>query len=64
MKVGPSPKWLRERLEAIGQRSINNVVDATNFVMFNTGQPIHAFDAGKIKKNANFAIEVRNAKPG
>ncbi len=63
VKVGPSPKWLTERLEAIGQRSINNVVDATNFVMFNTGQPIHAFDAGKIKKNAGFAIEVRNAKP-
>jgi len=64
VKVGPSPKWLVERLEAIGQRSINNVVDATNFVMFNTGQPLHAFDAGKLKENAGFAIEVRNAKPG
>lgn len=48
VKVGPSPAWLKARLEAIGQRSINNVVDATNFVMFNTGQPLHAFDADKI----------------
>ncbi len=46
--VGPSPAWLKARLEAIGQRSINNVVDATNFVMFNTGQPLHAFDADRI----------------
>ena len=48
-KVGPSPKWLRERLEAIGARSINNIVDATNFVMFNIGQPLHAFDASKVR---------------
>src|SRR3989344_5427556 len=43
VKVGPSPEWLRARLEAVGQRSINNVVDATNFVMFNIGQTLHAF---------------------
>jgi phenylalanyl-tRNA synthetase beta chain len=48
VKVGPSPQWLRERLEAIGQRSINNIVDATNYVMFDLGQPLHAFDAGKL----------------
>ena len=46
--VGPSPEWLKTRLEAVGQRSINNVVDATNFVMFNLGTPLHAFDAHKL----------------
>ncbi len=61
VKVGPSPQWLRARLEAIGQRSINNVVDATNFVMFNTGQPLHAFDAGKL---GSLAMGVRVAKDG
>jgi phenylalanyl-tRNA synthetase beta subunit len=61
VKVGPSPKWLVERLEAIGQRSINNVVDATNFVMFNTGQPLHAFDASKL---GSLNIGVRAAKDG
>jgi len=48
VKLGPSPKWLKEKLEAIGQKSINNIVDATNFVMFETGQPLHAFDADKV----------------
>ncbi len=72
--VGPSPEWLKACLEAIGQRSINNVVDATNFVMFNTGQPLHAFDAGKlhqgpssgenIKDSPLYSIVVRKAKPG
>jgi phenylalanyl-tRNA synthetase beta chain len=61
VKVGPSPKWLTERLEAIGQRSINNVVDATNFVMFNTGQPLHAFDA---KKLGSLNIGIRAAHGG
>jgi phenylalanyl-tRNA synthetase beta chain len=61
VKVGPSPKWLKERLEAIGQRSINNVVDATNFVMFNTGQPLHAFDASKL---GSLNLGVRAAKDG
>ncbi len=65
VKVAPSPKWLQERLEAIGQRPINNVVDATNFVMFNTGQPLHAFDAGKLATiNGKYSIEVRPAKRG
>jgi len=65
VKVGPSPEWLKERLEAIGQRSINNVVDATNFVMFNIGQPVHAFDAGQLQeKDGKYAFEVRNAKEG
>lgn len=62
VKVGPSPEWLKRNLETIGQRSINNVVDATNFVMFNIGQPLHAFDAGKLmKKDEKFHIVVRKA---
>jgi phenylalanyl-tRNA synthetase beta chain len=65
VKVGPSPEWLRTSLEAIGQRSINNVVDATNLVMFNTGQPLHAFDAGKLSaKGGKYSIAVRLAKKG
>jgi phenylalanyl-tRNA synthetase beta chain len=63
--VGPSPEWLKKRLEAIGQKSINNVVDATNYVMFDLGQPLHAFDAGELKnKDSRFKIEVRAAKKG
>ncbi len=63
--VGPSPDWLRIALESIGQRSINNVVDATNFVMFNLGQPLHAFDAGKLVAHEGaYALEVRRAQPG
>src|SRR5581483_1277885 len=61
IKVGPSPEWLRAGLEAVGQRSINNVVDATNLVMFNVGQPLHAFDAGKL---GSLDIGVRAAKNG
>jgi phenylalanyl-tRNA synthetase beta subunit len=46
--VGPSPLWLVERLESVGQRSINNIVDATNYILFDLGQPTHAYDAAKI----------------
>ena len=49
VKVGPSPDWLVKRLAAIGQESVNNVVDATNYVMFECGQPLHAFDFGKVE---------------
>ncbi len=59
VKVGPSPDWLRARLEAIGQRSINNIVDATNYVMFELGQPLHAFDANTFTKDVTGSREVR-----
>lgn len=61
VKVQPSPDWLRQRLEAIGQNSINNVVDVTNYVMFELGQPMHAFDLDKL---AEKRIVVRRARPG
>ena len=61
LKVSPSPDWLSRRLQASGFRSINNVVDATNYVLREFGQPIHAFDAAKVGGNA---IRVRRAKAG
>ncbi|MBI5509225.1 MAG: phenylalanine--tRNA ligase subunit beta [Deltaproteobacteria bacterium] len=65
LKVGPSPAWLKERLEAIGQRSINNLVDATNYVLFETGQPLHAFDLGRLGvENKLPTIKVRAPKAG
>ena len=60
VQVGPSPEWLRRKLEAIGLRAINNVVDITNYVMFQTGQPLHAFDAAKLDGD----IRVRMAAEG
>ncbi|HNX03974.1 MAG TPA: phenylalanine--tRNA ligase subunit beta, partial [Opitutales bacterium] len=61
VKIGPSPEWLATALKAAGLRSINNVVDVTNFVLMELGQPLHAFDANKI---AGKKIVVRNAKEG
>ena len=61
VKVGPSPAWLARKLSAMGQRSINNLVDLTNLLLFEYGQPLHAFDAGKLEGGA---IRVRRAKPG
>ncbi len=59
--VGPSPDWLRERLEAVGSRSINNVVDATNYILLGLGQPVHAFDLSRL---AGQAIVVRPTRDG
>ena len=61
VKIGPSPKWMVERLESIGMRSINNVVDVTNFVLMELGQPLHTFDLNKL---AGKRVVVRRAKPG
>lgn len=63
VKVGPSPDWLRTMLEKVGIRSISNVVDVTNFVMLETGQPLHAFDYHLIAKGADGkpTIVVRRA---
>lgn len=61
VSVGPSPEWLAMRLRAIGQRPINNVVDATNFVLHELGQPLHAFDLHEL---VGSAIIVRAARPG
>ena len=61
VKIGPSPQWLVDRLEAIGERSINNVADITNYVMHELGQPMHSFDLTKLAENR---IVVRRANPG
>lgn len=60
VKVGPSPEWLRRRLEGVGLRPINNIVDITNFVLHEVGQPLHAFDADKLEGG----IIVRHASEG
>lgn len=65
VKVGPSPQWLREALESVGQRSINNVVDATNCVTLSMGQPLHAFDAKKIgETDGKIHVGIREANAG
>src|SRR2546427_4580800 len=61
VRIAPSPEWLRQRLEATGSRSINNVVDVTNYILRTHGQPIHAFDAAKVEGSE---IVVRRARPG
>jgi phenylalanyl-tRNA synthetase beta chain len=60
VKVGPSPQWLANRLASVGLRSVNNVVDVTNYVLFEMGHPLHAFDAAKI----NGPLHVRRASEG
>ncbi len=61
VKVGPSPQWLKSRLESVGMNSINNIVDITNYVMMELGQPLHAFDSALIGGNR---IIVSKAKAG
>ncbi|MBN1780752.1 phenylalanine--tRNA ligase subunit beta [bacterium] len=61
VKIGPSPAWLRSRLASVGIRSINNIVDVTNYVLMETGHPLHAFDYDQI---AGHGIIVRKARKG
>ncbi|MDD5691599.1 MAG: phenylalanine--tRNA ligase subunit beta [Candidatus Omnitrophica bacterium] len=61
VKIGPSPQWLKERLELLGCRSVNNIVDITNYVLFELGHPLHAFDLDLLNQET---IVVRRAKPG
>lgn len=70
VKVGPSPEWVVKHLASIGQRSINNIVDATNITMFDCGQPCHVFDLDKISPRASLGeprdalVTIRQAKEG
>jgi len=61
VRVGPSPAWLAGRLTALGHRPINNVVDATNYILFELNQPLHAFDLARLRGPA---VVVRRARPG
>ncbi|MEE6158895.1 phenylalanine--tRNA ligase subunit beta [Olsenella sp. YH-ols2221] len=65
VKIGPSPEWLVRRVEAAGSRTINNVVDVTNYVMYLTGQPLHAFDLNKLGvRDGKRHIVIRAAEDG
>jgi phenylalanyl-tRNA synthetase, beta subunit, non-spirochete bacterial len=59
VKIGPSPEWLQKRIRSIGLRPVNNIVDITNYVLMESGQPLHAFDADKLSENR---VVVRRAK--
>jgi len=62
VNVGPSPQWLRAKIESVGIRSINNIVDISNFVMLELGQPTHAFDADKLKGGINVRLARKGEK--
>jgi phenylalanyl-tRNA synthetase beta chain len=62
VKVAPSPHWLRSRIESVGIRSINNIVDISNFVMLELGQPTHAFDAAKLHGGVNVRLARKDEK--
>ncbi len=62
VRVGPSPAWLRAKIESVGIRSINNIVDITNFVMLEIGQPLHAFDADKLSGGINVRLASTGEK--
>jgi len=62
VKVGPSPQWLRAKIESAGVRSINNIVDISNFVMLELGQPTHAFDADKLRGDINVQLALDGEK--
>jgi phenylalanyl-tRNA synthetase beta chain len=64
VEIKPSPKWLQERLMTIGQKSINNIVDATNYVMYSLGQPMHAYDADLFLKtqDGKWHFDIRRSR--
>lgn len=62
VKIGPSPVWLKDRLAAVGINSVNNVVDVTNFVMLECGQPLHAFDLDKLHGQKIIVRRARRVK--
>ena len=63
VKIGPSPEWMQKRLATIGCESVNNVVDVTNYVMFECGQPLHAFDLKKINGGKIVVRDAKNEEP-
>lgn len=67
VQIGPSPDWMQQRLQAAGTRPINNIVDITNYILLEWGQPLHAFDRDRLRQvvgSHDFALGVRYAQPG